>query len=644
VTFQNGGATRLTTTKAYDNLNRLSAVNSQPSASGLMPIVYSYQYNGANQRTRATREDDSYWAYGYDPLGQVTSGKKYLADATAISGHQFGWTFDEIGNRRTAVVNGQTSSYTPNTLNQYSQRTVPGVVDVAGAANSQATVTVTFPAASDQVLPTARQGELFYKQLIVDNSSVAQYPQVKIIGAKNLVGPNGEDAVTEQTRAVLVAKTPEGFNYDADGNLTGDGKWGYTWDAENRLVAMETGTLAVTAGAPRQKLEFKYDFPGRRIQKTVFFWNLGLGSWNLETQTRFLYDGWNLLAELDDVSGNSVIRSYVWGLDLSGSVQGAGGVGGLLVANLGGAAHAVASDGNGNVIGLVDLASGARSAGYEYNAFGEIVEADGTASSINPFRFSTKYTDTEVGLVYYGLRYYCPATGRWLSRDPIAEQGGLNLYGFVAGNPVNAIDPLGQSLADLLGLGCCCIKGIEVKMDGVLMDGMKFKDYGTDFYGESSELGGYARRTPPPRRKYGYVGVAVQLIGTVDGDPSNCKGEQKYTELKLMTNGQVNLSYADGKALGTDVDDIKSHKNNQNPDFLKVVKGQPTFVDPGPAYPLGSDEVHYEVKLTSSFKSGGVGHKKCQFQKCSVVWYVVIDIFRDGRTAVGYWAEPMKCQ
>jgi RHS repeat-associated protein len=64
-------------------------------------------------------------------------------------------------------------------------------------------------------------------------------------------------------------------------------------------------------------------------------------------------------------------------------------------------------------------------------------------ANANPFRFSTKYCDEETGLVYYGYRYYQPQTGRWLSRDPIGENGGVNLYGFIMNNPVNSVDMLG---------------------------------------------------------------------------------------------------------------------------------------------------------------------------------------------------------
>ena len=59
-------------------------------------------------------------------------------------------------------------------------------------------------------------------------------------------------------------------------------------------------------------------------------------------------------------------------------------------------------------------------------------------------RFSTKYTDEESGLVYYGRRYYDPKDGRFVGRDPIEEQGGINLYAFVANNTVNTWDYLGM--------------------------------------------------------------------------------------------------------------------------------------------------------------------------------------------------------
>ena len=62
----------------------------------------------------------------------------------------------------------------------------------------------------------------------------------------------------------------------------------------------------------------------------------------------------------------------------------------------------------------------------------------------NPFRFSTKYQDDETDLLYYGLRYYSASTGRWLSKDPLGEIGGRNLYGFCFNRPIYGIDPYGM--------------------------------------------------------------------------------------------------------------------------------------------------------------------------------------------------------
>ena len=105
--------------------------------------------------------------------------------------------------------------------------------------------------------------------------------------------------------------------------------------------------------------------------------------------------------------------------------------------------HFPAYDLNGNVMELVNAANGIISVKYEYGPFGEVFCSVGDMAKVNPFGFSTKYTDNETDLLYYGYRYYSPALGRWLSRDPIEEHGGLNLYGFVNNDPVNSHDMLG---------------------------------------------------------------------------------------------------------------------------------------------------------------------------------------------------------
>jgi RHS repeat-associated protein len=112
---------------------------------------------------------------------------------------------------------------------------------------------------------------------------------------------------------------------------------------------------------------------------------------------------------------NTRIRTYVWGSDLSCSMQGAGGVGGLLAVSCYGSATTncfPAFDGNGNVAALINAADGTVADNDEYAAFGEPVRVTGVMTWNNPFRFSTKYADDESDLLYYGYRYYKPAL-RW---------------------------------------------------------------------------------------------------------------------------------------------------------------------------------------------------------------------------------------
>ena len=90
-------------------------------------------------------------------------------------------------------------------------------------------------------------------------------------------------------------KTPEGFEYDLDGNLLQDGRWNYMWDSENRLIGMETRTN-LPAAIPRQKLAFTYDSQSRRITKTVST-NSGASYFIIQASS-FLYDGWNLVSEI----------------------------------------------------------------------------------------------------------------------------------------------------------------------------------------------------------------------------------------------------------------------------------------------------------------------------------------------------------
>jgi RHS repeat-associated protein len=432
ITFTNNSAMRMTTTKQYDYLNRLTSISSAPSGSSA--VSFNYSYNNANQRIRDTLADSSYWIYQYDSLGQVINANKYWNDETPVAGQQFDYTFDTIGNRTQTQTGGdplggslRVANYSANNLNQITSRDVPGYVDVKGVSFATNTVTVNGTTAYRKI-------EYFRDELAVNNSGSALWTNV-------VTTATGQTSLTGN---VYVARTQEQFSYDADGNLTNDGRWAYTWDGENRLVKMTVNTNV----GPLYQLKFAYDAQGRRIQKIVT-----TNSVNFSTN-RFLYEGWDLIAVL--ATNSQLVSSYIWGNDLSGSQQGAGGVGRLLEVTYSGTNCFVAYDGNGNVAALVNAADGTAVANYEYGPFGEVIRSTGSMAKANPFRFSTKYDDDESDLLYYGYRYYKPSTGTWPNHDPINELGfrlvtghrrlpfaheeEKNLYGFVANNPMNGVD------------------------------------------------------------------------------------------------------------------------------------------------------------------------------------------------------------
>jgi len=194
--------------------------------------------------------------------------------------------------------------------------------------------------------------------------------------------------------------------------------------------------------ATGKKVRYQYDTIGRRLQRE----ELNAGGGVVKT-TRYLYEQWNCVAEFDVATDSSMTRSktYTWGLDLSQSKQGAGGVGGLCAtvdeANSTKVYH-YSYDGNGNVHALYedDFIAAAE---YEYSPFGQTVAKSGVYADENEYRFSTKPEDDLTQLNYYGYRWYDSQLGRWPRRDPIGENGGLNLYGFINNDSVGNIDILG---------------------------------------------------------------------------------------------------------------------------------------------------------------------------------------------------------
>ena len=232
--------------------------------------------------------------------------------------------------------------------------------------------------------------------------------------------------------------TPETHAHTPDGSLSSHGLWSFSYDALSRLVTASVSGVCVQSNA--------YDHIGRRVVKAT-----------PGAVHTFFYDGWTPVLELVERAGGATDRiEYHWGKDMSGTFGGAGGVGGLLYVKVNGDVYVPFCDGFGNVTEYRD-SSGAVVASYSYGAFGQTVSQSGPMAGSFAFRYSTKYWDEETGLYYYGRRFYSPELMRWMTRDPIEEEGGANLYAFCENNAVNGFDALGMnryiSQFDLLNYG-----------------------------------------------------------------------------------------------------------------------------------------------------------------------------------------------
>ncbi|MBK8915194.1 MAG: hypothetical protein IPM64_11455 [Phycisphaerales bacterium] len=435
----------------------------------------SHGYNERNELTQTDREVSGEflrrWSYAYDAIGNRL---------------QHLLTEDPEGLDEVIVANG---GYQRNSLNQYTN------VNELRADSNTTAVSHAHDADGNLVSVTAVSGDMDCRGTLTNFD-------IDVFVDAIIEGPPFTDYYTAYPTCDHLNGDVNGDGYlnnlDIDlfvGLVVGNGnsaRTTLTWDAENRLRSF--GPTAGSEAEGMTRVEFRYDYMGRRVEKAVYEWDATgeSGSWVTQSRTRFVYDGWNLIQELNvPTAGDpTVLRQYTWGLDLSGQngnstvggLHGAGGIGGLLsvydtngtttgeYATSDDKSYVFLYDANGNVGQLVEWASGAGgssgmawatgrvAAKYEYDPYGNIVGPDadndgniaeeaGTYAAINPFRFSTKFLDPETGLYYYGYRYYSPRLGRWINRDPIEERGGPNVFASLGNEPTAAIDALGHCAA-----------------------------------------------------------------------------------------------------------------------------------------------------------------------------------------------------
>jgi len=213
------------------------------------------------------------------------------------------------------------------------------------------------------------------------------------------------------------------FTHDPNGNPLTDGVTHFNYDCLDRLLSVIT---------PTHYAQFTYDAFHRRLSKKLFIQKEG--QWIEQSQERFLYDGDNEIGAAD--SSGKLTQLRILGLGKGAEI------GASVAIELEGRSYAPIHDLRGNIVKLISK-TGEVAESYAYTAFGE----ENVSSPRNPWRFSSKRTDTEFNLVYFGRRFYAPALGRWLTPDPQGFTDGMNLYAFVHNNPLLKFD--------LYGLECC---------------------------------------------------------------------------------------------------------------------------------------------------------------------------------------------
>lgn len=213
-----------------------------------------------------------------------------------------------------------------------------------------------------------------------------------------------------------LTQTSQGsWQYDAAGNLLSDGKRTYGWDAQHRLIRivnLETGHVT----------DISYDGSGRRVRMSE-----RSNPTASPVVTRFLWCG-DVICQKLDGDGHPIVRYFDQGETKRG------------------VSLMYQRDRLGSVRGAVDPQSGNEIGSLSYTAYGQ---SDGSDGMLPDRRYAGMFFHEPSGLYLTLYRFYDPETGRWLSRDPIGEEGGLNLYAYVSGNPSSLTDPLGLCECDL---------------------------------------------------------------------------------------------------------------------------------------------------------------------------------------------------
>jgi RHS repeat-associated protein len=401
VTAPNGMVSRYEYQPANRDL-RLGRIAHGPAV-GTALAWHEYAYSAGGEITAWSRggagRDSELWALEHDKAGQLVS-------ASRPEGPQEAWSYDLAGNRLSQQSGAGVSRGVFNGLNQLLRSEGGGQALFSGRTDEPAVVRV-----QSNETPEVKA------EPRPDNGFRAWVP---VEPGKNTVRITAQDGrqntKTQSYELTVPAVAPRVFTYDANGNTLSDGLRSYEWDAENRLARVRHGDGSVTA--------FGYDGRGRRV-----------------------------LVEEKDAQGTATsVRRYVWadGAQPAEERDGANAVlrrfygEGEQVPGAVGSSNRLfyAKDHLGSVREVTD-AAGVLRARYDYDFWGNRTRVSGDVETA--VGYTGHHHHGKSGLVLTWYRAYDPDTGRWLSRDPIGEKGGLNLYGYVENSPVEHEDPYGES-------------------------------------------------------------------------------------------------------------------------------------------------------------------------------------------------------
>jgi RHS repeat-associated protein len=437
-------------TNAFDvNARLLSTALANSGGTNL--DAESYAYNQASQRIGETNTAGDYRNYTYDNMGELTTAiGKEAGGVTNRWQEQLGYAYDAAGNLIFRTNNALLQEFNVNSLNELTTITNGGRLTVAGTTTSAAT------------------------NVTVNTSNAVLYADVTFASTNQpwSSGNNTFKAIAHDvygrwstnTETVNLPAT-NSYTYDLNGNLLYDGNRAFAYDDENELIQ-----VTVTNNWQEQ---FTYDGKMRRRIEKDYSWNGS--SWLQTNEIHFIYDG-NMVVQERNVNNLPTV-TYTRGNDLSGKLQSAGGIGGLLARTdnsqlmIGSSsAHAFYhADGNGNVTCLI-YTNQTIAAKYLYDPYGNTLSAYGALANANSYRFSSKEWNANSGLYYYLYRFYDPNLQRWPNRDPLGDAGsllyaslnrhhyfnrlfdiiqqkdGINLYEMIQNSPANLVDRFGLSV------------------------------------------------------------------------------------------------------------------------------------------------------------------------------------------------------